>query len=260
MYGDTGWYSFKPAKWAVGAQDIYLLSMKPSDRARAPDHPFFQYLDGKNPSFPTTMLRDALDHIRETAAAVRADTTLPDTRFVDTVMDYNPASVSALIMLMQGGAHIARPGWSKQSPNVGGALQFSRLRYFDADAGRAGVPPDVAALVDTLTTDMTGVTLVNLSPTQTRTVIIQGGAYGEHQILSVADGGAARPVNARAFTVRLAPGTGARLQLRMRRYANPPTLDFPWSGPAVDPRMNEVERFGEDKSTRAAKQNGTLVY
>jgi hypothetical protein len=265
MYGDEGWYSFKPAKWSVGAQDIYLLSMKPADRARAPDHPFFQYLDGKNPTFPITALRGALDHIRETGEAVRADTSLPDTRFVDTVMDYNPASVSALIMLMQGGAHVGRPGWSAQSPHVGGALQFSRLRYFDPEAGRPGVPPDVAALIDTLTADAVALTLVNCSPTQSRTVTIQGGAYGEHQILTVADGGAGRPVNARSFTVRLAPGAGSRLQLKMRRYANPPTLDFPWSGPPVDAGLHGPPgRFAEDapKDIRNSpqKQNGTLAY
>jgi hypothetical protein len=163
-------------------------------------------------------------------------------------------------MLMQGGAHVGRPGWSAQSPHVGGALQFSRLRYFDADARRPGVPQDVAALIDTLTADTTGVTLVNCSPTESRTVTIQGGAYGEHQILTVSDGGAAKPVNARAFTVRLAPGTGARLQLKMKRYANPPTLDFPWSGPPVDPALQNVTAFEEDKGMRASKQNGTLVY
>jgi hypothetical protein len=260
MYGDKGWYSFKPVKWTVGAQDIYLLSMKPSDRARAPDHPFFRYLDGKNPTFPATALREALGHIRETAAAMRVDMTLPDTRFVDTVMAYNPASVSALIMLMQGGAHVGRPGWSAQSPHVGGALQFSRLRYFDAEARRPGVPPDVAALVDTLTADMTGVTLVNCSPTESRTVTIQGGAYGEHQIVTVSNSTVTRAVDARAFTVRLSPGTGARLQLKMRRYANPPTLDFPWSGPPVDPALRRVARLGEDKGKRAAQQNGTMDY
>ena len=254
MYGDSGWYSFRPAKWAVGAQDIYLLTMKQSDRARAPDHPFFQYLDGKDPSFPATILRKALDHIRGTGAALRADTTLPDTRFVDTVMDQNPASVSGLIMLMEGGSHIGRPGWSTKSPNVGGSLQFSRLRYFDSEAKRPGVPPDVAALVDTLTADTTGVTLVNLSQTNARSVTIQGGAYGEHQILSVSEGGAARPVDARFFTVRLAPGAGARLVLKMRRFANRPTLDFPWGGPLVDPILHK------DIRTMPQQQNGTLVY
>ena len=35
------------------------------------------------------------------------------------------------------------------------------------------------------------------------------------------------------FGVRLAPGAGARLTLRMRRYANPPTLAFPWDAGRV---------------------------
>jgi len=122
------------------------------------------------------------------------------------------------------------------------------------------VPPDVAALVDTLTADMIGVTLVNCSPIESRTVTIQGGAYGEHQIVTVSDGTATRAVDARAFTVRLSPGTGARLQLNMRRYANPPTLDFPWSGPPVDPTLQAVARQREDKGKRAAQQNGTIAY
>ena len=37
-----------------------------------------------------------------------------------------------------------------------------------------------------------------------------------------------RSVNARSFDVRLAPGAGARLTLRMKRYANQPTLALPW--------------------------------
>ena len=36
------------------------------------------------------------------------------------------------------------------------------------------------------------------------------------------------PINARDFTVRLAPGAGATLMLAMKRYANPPTAKFPW--------------------------------
>lgn len=224
MYGDNGWYSFKPAKWNVAALEIYMLSMKPTDRARTPDTPFLQYLEGNNAAFPVTALREALAHIRDTGDAMRMDRTLPDTRFVDTVMDQNPASVEALVMLMQGGMLLRR-----------GSLQFSRLRYFDPVSGRPGIPQDVAALVDTLTADSTGVTLVNCSPTETRTITIQGGAYGEHQILTATvDGGKAQRVDARFFTIRLAPGAGARLQLGMRRYVNAPTLDFPWTPPPVD--------------------------
>ena len=75
----------------------------------------------------------------------------------------------------------------------------------------------------------TVVTLVNVSPTRSRTVVVQGGAYGEHQIESVEENGRTTAVNARDFTVRLAPGAGATLRLVMRRYVNQPTAAFPWN-------------------------------
>jgi hypothetical protein len=42
------------------------------------------------------------------------------------------------------------------------------------------------------------------------------------------DGGPPVTVDASAFTVRLAPGAGARLTLKMKRHVNAPTLSFPW--------------------------------
>ena len=47
------------------------------------------------------------------------------------------ASVTALMHQMIGAIHIARPAWSKTSPNVGGSPLYSRLRYFDPVARRA---------------------------------------------------------------------------------------------------------------------------
>ncbi|HEX8301427.1 hypothetical protein [Sphingomonas sp.] len=239
MYGDNGWYSFKPGRWQVASQDIYMLTMKASDRARAPDHPYLLYLEGKNPGYPGQAMRGAMNKIREKAEALRADTTTPDTRLVDTMMDQNPAIVSELIQLMEGGAHIGRPGWSRISPGVGGALHITRLRYFDPDTRRPGVPKDVAALVESMTADTTTVSLVNIGSTHSRTVTIQGGAYGEHQILSISDGATTRTVGDRTCTVRLAPGAGTKLTLKMKRYANQPTLDFPWGAPAVDEQLRD---------------------
>jgi hypothetical protein len=40
--------------------------------------------------------------------------------------------------------------------------------------------------------------------------------------------GRTTPINARDFTVQLAPGAGAKLTLAMKRYANQPTAKFPW--------------------------------
>ena len=139
------------------------------------------------------------------------------------------ASVTALIHLMEGGIQIARPPWSSSSPAQGGALHYARLRYFDPERRRAGAPPDVAALVEKLGDDETVVTLINTNQVDPRTVTVQGGAYAEHQILTAAIGdGPAQTVDASAFDIRLAPGAGARLTFRMKRYTNAPTLRFPW--------------------------------
>ena len=86
----------------------------------------------------------------------------------------------------------------------------------------------MAALVDELTADSVSVTLVNVNQVQARTVVVQGGAYGEHQVLTASAGDTEVQVDASDFAVRLAPGAGARLELRTRRYANSPTLAFPW--------------------------------
>lgn len=229
MYGPKGWYGYAPGEYQLNGLEIWYLSMKASDRARAASHPWLGWLDGKDPSFPAKALRGDLERVQARAKAQRDDASTPDTRLADAALDINPASVTALIQLMEGGIHIARPPWSKTSPAQGGALHYARLRYFDPQRRRAGVPPDVAALVETLTDDETVVSLVNLSPTAARMVTVQGGAYGEHQILGVAIGeGAMQAVDASAFTVRLAPGSGARLTLKMRRHANQPTLSFPW--------------------------------
>ena len=112
-------------------------------------------------------------------------------------------------------------------PGRNGGLINARLRYFDPDRQRAGVPEDVAALVSELSDTQTKVTIVNLNPSEPRRVVIQGGAYAEHQIESVSSGGTTTPIQASHFTVQLDPGSGETLVLTMRRYANPPTARHP---------------------------------
>lgn len=102
MFGDQGWYSYHPGKYEVGALEIYYLSMKPEDRKRAPDNPWYDFLDGKNPAFPVTALRRDLARIRRQMEIVRADTTSPDMRLADSALDSEPASTTSLIELMEG--------------------------------------------------------------------------------------------------------------------------------------------------------------
>jgi hypothetical protein len=69
---------------------------------------------------------------------------------------------------------------------------------------------------------------VNTNQLDSRTVIVQGGAYAEHQFISVTQGNQQIDIDAGHFSLELAPGAGSQLVLKMRRYANQPTLMFPW--------------------------------
>ncbi len=228
MHGADGWYGWQPGPFKTNGFEIWYVSQAPADRAAAGDHPWVSFLEGTNPSYAVTALRADLKAVAERVAARLADPTTPETRLADWPIDINPANVTSLVQLMTGGLHIARPSWSKTSPSQGGVPLHCRLRYFDADRKRAGVPEDVAALVHTLGDTTTEVTLVNLSTTQPRMVVVQGGAYAEHRIEAVTIDGRTVDIVGAAFTIRLEPGCGARMALRMRRYANRPTLTLPW--------------------------------
>src|SRR4029078_7085107 len=93
---------------------------------------------------------------------------------------------------------------------------------------------DGAALGDSWGPDTLTLTLVNGRPSMARSVLVQGGAYAERQRVSVSDGKTSREVNAPNFRVRLAPGAGAKLTIKMKRFANDPTLSFPWESTVAD--------------------------
>lgn len=79
-----------------------------------------------------------------------------------------------------------------------------------------------------MTADSVAVTLVNLSPVFERDVVVQGGAYGEHQLSSADVGGTTLQIDGPHFAVRLAPGSGQEVRIDMKRYANEPAFNFPW--------------------------------
>ena len=89
----------------------------------------------------------------------------------------------------------------------------------------------MGALVTRITKEAVWVTLVNTNQVYPRTVVVQTGAYGEHQCEHVDVEGRTLPVGNRFFAVRLAPGAGTMLVVHRRRMANRPTLAFPWHGP-----------------------------
>ena len=218
MFGDDGWYDYRPQPFSAGATELYYWSMDPADRRRLEGDNWIEFLEGQRPDYPVQALQGDMETVRRRVARMRADASAPDTRLSDDMNAMNPAVTETLTRLMLGGLPTGRIGFPLHC----------RVRYFDPARRRAGVPEDVAALVEKLTDDETTLTLVNISPTQAREVLVQGGAYAEHQVLSASTDGQTLPVNAPCFTVRLAPGAGGRIALRMKRYANQPTLAFPW--------------------------------
>ena len=68
-------------------------------------------------------------------------------------------------------------------------------------------------------------------PTQRRAprrLIVQMGAYGEHQATSVRAGGRTVSLMSSSFEVQLNAGAGDTLVIGIKRLANDPTLRFPW--------------------------------
>ena len=219
MYGDNGWYHFTPEPYSYGALDLYYWSLREKDRERVKNHPWVQFLNGENPEYPVTALSKDFETIRrKVEGGVTKDTLTLDTRLSDNPNHYNPATAGTLIQLMWGGLPTGINAFPLQA----------RVRYFDPVQRRAGIPEDVAALVETMTADETVINLVNLNQTEPRSVVIQGGGYGEHQILTAQIGDMPLDVNGTWCTVRLEPGCGGRITLKMARYANAPSMLLPW--------------------------------
>lgn len=194
------------------------MSADKNDLARLQNNEWISFLEGKNADYPVKSLNSQLDFIRNRMEKVRNDPTTPDTRLADWALDIcNPVNAVELVRLIMGG-NLSDRIWSLHA----------RVRYFDPEKGRAGLPDDVAALVTKMDGGVTGVTLVNIDPVKSRSLYVQTGAYGEHECLSVKVGDKVYPVNNHFFKVQLDPGSGAELIISTKRYANQPGLTFPW--------------------------------
>ncbi len=227
-HGDNGWFGYMPS-WHTDLElDLYLWSMKPADRERVAKEGWIRFLEGNNPDYPLEALQREFDRVRAKVEGLRDDPSTPDTRYADTSQKFNPVATAALINLTLGA----------NDPGNAGNILHSRVRYFDPVRRRAGLPEDVAALVEKIRPGDIELTLVNTNPVDAREVVVQMGAYGEHHCDAVGVGGRRVPVDASYFRVRLAPGSGSRMTVAMKRYAHEPALAFPWD-PAPASRKDE---------------------
>jgi hypothetical protein len=238
-YDDRGWYDYRPINPSY-LIDLWYLSQEQQDYERilemadaAPwsrlayrkgkgdfghEGPWLRFLQGLNPDYPYEILRANYQETLRRLEKIRADQSNPPDRNVHHWQERNPVVLEGLVQTMCGGPnHIYQ----------GGLLQV-RLRYFDPARKRPGVPPDVAALVDGLTPHGLSLHLVNLHPTEPREVVLQAGAFGEHQFTEVNTAQNSRAVNSKFLTVHLKPGAAGHLQIGMKRFANQPTYATPW--------------------------------
>ena len=219
MFGDRGWYAYSASPYQTGALEIYFLTQNPKDKGRVRSRAWLDWLDGKNPDYPVRALKGDWERVRSQIARMNADPTTPDTRLADDPMVFNPASVNSLVELMWGGI----PG-TKNSMTM-----LAAVRYFDPDELRAGLPDDVAALVEKIAPEGVILSLVNLDPVASKTGIVQAGGYGEHQITTASIGNRNVNVNAPYVTIHLAPGAGSKVKILTNRFRNAPSLQMPWN-------------------------------
>ena len=138
------------------------------------DRAWTRYLAGELPDYPERILQANYAEVCRRLQMVMEDEA--DLTKVDEHhwQQRNPVVTEALEHLTMGGPQTIY--W--------GGLAQGRVRYFDVEERRAGLPEDVAALVSGLSEDGVELSLVNLSPAHARTVIIQAGCFGEHRVFN----------------------------------------------------------------------------
>jgi hypothetical protein len=251
-HGDSGWYDYRPMN-PVYPITLWALSMSDADRERVervraeaawdqvPGQrgkgeyyhaaPWYRYLEGTLPQYPREIQAAAYREMLRRLDRMRRDDGDPAGWDVHHWQEINPVGTEALVQLTLGAPQVLYHGGLLHSP----------LRYFDPHARRPGLPDSVAALVTGVERGAITLEMVNLDPLAPRELLLQAGAFGEHQFTRcrLTPPGIPAPaeessswteVNARHLQVRLEPAGAARLQIQLQRYAHRPSYTRPWDG------------------------------
>jgi hypothetical protein len=213
-----------------------VASVGDRDDDNRTEYPRLQYYAGENPDWPQKILQADYQEVCRRLEFMRNDRRNISSIYGDELYPNNPVITKGLQQVTLG---------APQTIYNGGLLR-ARVRYFDVSRSRPGLPPDVAALVERLDPERTVVRLVNLSGLESHALLVQAGAFGEHEFTEVKylqrgkdDSGriteAERkiPIHRKFFQVELAPATNIRLEIRTRLFVNRPGYAFPWHGDDV---------------------------
>jgi hypothetical protein len=255
-YDQRGWYDFRPMQ-AMYPTHLWYMSRKKEDWNRVNEvldpkdilklnyvkgkgeenntATWMGYIQGKVPTYPVDILRATYNEMQRRLENIRKDTSTPDHQDVHHWLNLNPVVLEGLVQTMLG------------APNhiYHGGLLNTSLRYFDPENKRSGLPGDVAALVERLNEGGVSVVLVNLHPTKTQKVVVQGGMFGEHQIKRVNQiekyPYQFDTVEHKFFQAEISPGTVVNLEIELKRFANKPSYAFPWHGDQIPFSMKKYE-------------------
>ena len=202
-----------------------------------PDLGWAYFVQGRNPNFAVKALQADLQFVQRKLKRVLNERGDPETWFDAHWLSLEPMPTDNLVRLTIGGLPVHKRG----------EMLHSYLRYFDLDAGKPGLPQGVAALVTSISPERVEVEIVNTNLFESRSMIVQGGAYGEHVVTDVTYpaarafrgpgsplSDAAQPseqtvsVDGRYFRVDLEPGAGTTLKIGLRRFSSEPSYAFPW--------------------------------
>ena len=210
--GSEEWRPTAPSDWNHVRDDLS------GNKFVENEPPHLRFLAGDNPGWPEAVLDATLTQVRRNAERLRGDAYENEWKS-QTLNAQNPVFTSGLGQMMLGAPFQC----------FNGGLLCARLRYFDADHARPGLPADVAALIEKLEAERTVVHLVNTSALEGRRLIVQGGAYREHLFTQARwEGSRQVEIGADCFAVELPPGTDIRLEIDTRCYVQQPTYAFPW--------------------------------
>ncbi|MBW4438963.1 MAG: hypothetical protein KME04_17630 [Pleurocapsa minor GSE-CHR-MK-17-07R] len=203
--------------------------------------PWLCYLRGENPDYPEQILAESYGQVARRMEKIRHDDADLREVSIHHWQEHNPVITEALVQLTLGAPQII----------YNGGLLLCQVRYYDADAQRPGLPEDVAALVEKIEADHIVLHLVNLNLLESRTLVVQAGAFGEHRFLRAhyaertspypgpvgPAGYAAPPLETRTVSldiedrwleIVLPAGTEITLRLDMARFVHDPSYTQPW--------------------------------
>lgn len=245
-HGDQGWFDYR-APDPLYYIHLYYLSQSDEDLSRlneifperagfqqlppdwgrfkagvCPPKAWFTFVEGRNPGFPEQIIESTYDTVCRSLDRLENDHTDPEKRECYHFQNLNPVLPEGLVQMAMG---------TPAAVYNGGLLQ-AHLFYFDPQRRRPGLPEHVAALVDRVSADGASLTLVNTDPVEGHPVLLQSGAFGEHEFtqarLEGEDGKEQIiEVNGRHLQVDLGPAAQARLHLGLRRFAHQPSYTVP---------------------------------